>query len=151
MSLSPCRRFHPAEVNIRIGQSSVSWISADNAAGAPFRVGRLSRDISGLRNSGQTVIIDGLCATACTIVLGTIRASFGPEWRPERDMRRRCGYALNGATAAELMAWHGWRTIGEAQRYIDEADRIRLAKSAGAKIISRTTSGYPGDLGSQLG
>jgi site-specific recombinase XerD len=50
-------------------------------------------------------------------------------------------HALNGATAAELMAWHGWRTIGEAQRYVEEADRIKLAKSAGAKIIARTTSG----------
>jgi integrase len=58
-------------------------------------------------------------------------------------------HALNGATAAELMAWHGWRTIGEAQRYIEEADRIRLARSAGAKIISRTGSGYPGDPVSQ--
>ena len=45
-------------------------------------------------------------------------------------------HALNGATAPELMAWHGWRTIGEAQRYIDEANRIKLAESAGAKIIS---------------
>ena len=26
------------------------------------------------------------------------------------------------------MAWHGWRTIGEAQRYIDEANRIKLAR-----------------------
>jgi hypothetical protein len=26
-------------------------------------------------------------------------------------------HALNGATAFELMAWFGWRTIGEAQRY----------------------------------
>jgi len=24
-------------------------------------------------------------------------------------------HALNGATAPELMAWHGWKTIGQAQ------------------------------------
>lgn len=48
-------------------------------------------------------------------------------------------HALNGASAFELMAWHGWKTIGEAQRYVDEANRIRLAESAGAKM--RTTSG----------
>jgi hypothetical protein len=32
------------------------------------------------------------------------------------------------------MAWHGWKTIGEAQRYIEEANKIRLADSA-AKLI----------------
>ena len=47
-------------------------------------------------------------------------------------------HALNGASAFELMAWHGWKTIGEAQRYVDEANRIRLAQAAGAKM--RTTS-----------
>ena len=51
-------------------------------------------------------------------------------------------HALNGATAPELMAWFGWKTIGEAQRYIEEANRIKLAASAGAKIISGT-SGEP--------
>src|SRR5262249_49141687 len=29
-------------------------------------------------------------------------------------------HALNGGTAFELMAWHGWKTIGEAQRYVEE-------------------------------
>lgn len=47
-------------------------------------------------------------------------------------------HALHGATAHELMAWHGWKTIGEAQRYVEQADRIRLADSAANKIISRT-------------
>jgi hypothetical protein len=39
------------------------------------------------------------------------------------------------------MAWHGWKTIGEAQRYVEEANRIRLSESAGAKM--RTGSGNP--------
>jgi integrase len=52
-------------------------------------------------------------------------------------------HALNGATAPELMAWFGWKTIGEAQRYIEEANRIKLAESAGAKIISGTSIGSP--------
>lgn len=56
-------------------------------------------------------------------------------------------HALNGATAFELMAWHGWRTIGEAQRYVEEANRIRLAESAGAKM--RTGIGSPSDPVSQ--
>jgi hypothetical protein len=33
-------------------------------------------------------------------------------------------HALNGATAPELMAWFGWKTIGEAQRYVEEARRL---------------------------
>ncbi|OPY99248.1 hypothetical protein A5906_26335 [Bradyrhizobium sacchari] len=52
-------------------------------------------------------------------------------------------HALNDATAPQLMAWFGWRTIGEAQRYIEEANRIKLAESAGAKIISATPVGSP--------
>jgi integrase len=62
-------------------------------------------------------------------------------------------HAMNGATAPELMAWFGWRTIGEAQRYIEEANRIRLAQNAGAKIISGTRIGPPpipvGQFGAQ--
>jgi integrase len=50
-------------------------------------------------------------------------------------------HALNGATAPELMAWFGWKTIGEAQRYIEEANRVRLAESAAVKM--RTASGSP--------
>lgn len=59
-------------------------------------------------------------------------------------------HALNGATAPELMAWHGWKTIGEAQRYIEEANRIRLAENAGAKIISGTVVGSSSDPVSQI-
>lgn len=42
---------------------------------------------------------------------------------------------LNGATAPELMAWLGWKTIGEVQRSIEEANRIRLPKNAGARLV----------------
>jgi integrase len=56
-------------------------------------------------------------------------------------------HALNGATAPELMAWFGWKTIGEAQRYIEEANRVRLAESAGAKM--RTGIGSPANPVSQ--
>ncbi|MBB5051080.1 integrase [Afipia massiliensis] len=58
-------------------------------------------------------------------------------------------HALNGATAPELMAWFGWKSIGEAQRYIEEANRVRLAQSAGAKIIAGTSVGSPADPVSQ--
>jgi hypothetical protein len=39
------------------------------------------------------------------------------------------------------MAWHGWKTIGEAQRYVEEANRIKLSESAAAKM--RTDIGSP--------
>ncbi|WP_256809431.1 hypothetical protein [Bradyrhizobium sp. Bra64] len=59
-------------------------------------------------------------------------------------------HALNGATAPELMAWFGWKTIGEAQRYIEEANRIKLAENAAAKIISGTSVGSPSKPVSQI-
>jgi integrase len=46
-------------------------------------------------------------------------------------------HALNGATAPELMAWFGWKSISEAQRYIEEANRIRLAENAGARLTTQ--------------
>jgi integrase len=58
-------------------------------------------------------------------------------------------HAMNGATAPELMAWFGWKSISEAQRYIEEANRIKLAQSAGAKIIRGTEVGSPYDPVSQ--
>jgi hypothetical protein len=36
------------------------------------QIGAYVDKYQGLRSSGQTVIIDGLCASACTIVLGTV-------------------------------------------------------------------------------
>ena len=60
-------------------------------------------------------------------------------------------HALNGATAPELMAWFGWKTIGEAQRYIEEANRIKLAENAGAKIISATAIRSPLESVSETG
>ena len=36
------------------------------------------------------------------------------------------------------MAWHGWKTIGEAQSYVEKANKMRLADNAAEKIISGT-------------
>jgi hypothetical protein len=36
------------------------------------RIGPYYEKYQGLRSSGETVIIDGLCASACTIVLGSV-------------------------------------------------------------------------------
>jgi integrase len=48
-------------------------------------------------------------------------------------------------TAPELMAWFGWKTITEAQRYIEEANKIKLAENAANKM--RTGTGNPMDPG----
>lgn len=36
------------------------------------RIGTYIDKFEGVRNSGETVVIDGLCASACTIVLGAV-------------------------------------------------------------------------------
>ena len=43
-------------------------------------------------------------------------------------------HANQGATAHELMAWFGWKTIREAERYTKDADRRRLAHGFGQKL-----------------
>lgn len=48
--------------------------------------------------------------------------------------------AEKGATELQLMAWFGWTSIREAERYTKAANRKRLAASAG-KLISGTASG----------
>lgn len=48
-------------------------------------------------------------------------------------------FANHGATAHELMAWFGWSSVQEAERYTRTADREGLARRAAAKL--RTSSG----------
>src|ERR1700731_3417635 len=47
-----------------------------------------------------------------------------------------------GATTTQLMAWFGWKTASEAERYTRNADRKHAAAPAG-KLISGTESGSP--------
>lgn len=83
-------------------------------------------------------------------------AGFGNWFREQCDMAnlRHCSshglrkaaatrHAENGATAPELMAWFGWKTLAEPQRYIDEANRKKLARNSGDKVIAGTSSGSP--------
>jgi integrase len=48
-----------------------------------------------------------------------------------------------GGTEHELMAWHGWTSISEAERYTKAADRRRLAQSVVAKLKPGTSTGKP--------
>ena len=52
-----------------VGASHAVVRVADDRGG---RIGTYVDRYQGLRTSGETVIIDGLCASACTIVLGAI-------------------------------------------------------------------------------
>ena len=52
-----------------VGASHAVVRIADDRGG---RIGTYVDKYQGLRSSGETVIIDGLCASACTIVLGTV-------------------------------------------------------------------------------
>ena len=52
-----------------VGASHAVVRIADDRGG---RIGTYVDKYQGLRSSGETVIIDGLCASACTIVLGAV-------------------------------------------------------------------------------
>jgi integrase len=44
--------------------------------------------------------------------------------------------ADNGATASELCSWGGWRTLAEAEKYVREANRRRLARGSADKLAT---------------
>jgi integrase len=51
-------------------------------------------------------------------------------------------FADRGATTTQLMAWFGWKTASEAERYTRGADRKRNAAAAG-ELVSGTGIGKP--------
>ena len=53
----------------------------------------------------------------------------GVEDRSAHGLRKFAAtqHANHGATAHGLMAWFGWKSLGEAERYTRGADRRRLA------------------------
>ena len=82
-------------------------------------------------------------------------AGFGNWFRQvcnEAGLPRRCTthglrkaaatrLADRGGTTTELMAWFGWKTASEAERYTRSADRKHAAANAGKKLISGTGIG----------
>ena len=77
-------------LGLGIGSSHAVMRIADDRGG---RIGTYVDKYQALRSSGETVVIDGLCASACTIVLGAVphdkicvtsRASLGfhAAWDP---------------------------------------------------------------------
>jgi integrase len=48
-----------------------------------------------------------------------------------------------GATAHQLMSWHGWATLREPERYTRGANNKKLARAAGELLKTRTSIGKP--------
>jgi integrase len=106
------------------------------------------------------VAINAMPATDNLIFLVTARGSpfsaagFGNWFRQacnEAGLPKRCTshglrkaaatrLADRGATTTQLMAWFGWKTASEAERYTRNADRKHAAATAG-KLISGTGIG----------
>src|SRR5437660_11920847 len=55
--------------------------------------------------------------------------------------------ANRGATTTQLMAWFGWKTASEAERYTRGADRVRNAVAAGdlqpGKALAKPKCQFP--------
>lgn len=58
--------------------------------------------------------------------------------------------ADRGATTTQLMAWYGWKSASEAERYTRSADRKNASATLG-KLMSGTESGSPQSPVSQNG
>ena len=82
-----------AALTVSAGPSEAALRITDDTGG---RVGPYLRALMALRDSGENVIIDGRCISACTMVLGVIprericvtrraRLGFHAAWRPTRD------------------------------------------------------------------
>ena len=78
-----------------VGSSHAVVRIADDRGG---RIGTYVDRYQGLRTSGETVIIDGLCASACTIVLAPFLTTGSASLRTRRSASMRPG--ISAPTAA---------------------------------------------------
>jgi hypothetical protein len=84
-----------AVVALSVTSASATMRIADDRGG---QIGRYLEAFTAVRSSGERVVIDGNCLSACTLVLGLVphericathRARFGfhAAWMPDRDGR----------------------------------------------------------------
>ena len=66
-----------------------------------------------------------------------------PKGYAAHGLRKACATRLaeEGATAHQLMAWFGWTTLKDAERYTRAASKKKLTQSAGQMLKARTSSG----------
>jgi hypothetical protein len=85
-----------------VGASHAAVRIADDRGG---RIGTYVTKFQRLRSSGETVIIDGLCASACTIVLGAVpRDKICVTSRATLGFHAAYDYGTNGRTITDREA-----------------------------------------------
>lgn len=105
-------------VSVRASDAAV-WIGQDRGG----RIGTYIDKYQGLRRSGEMVVIDGVCLSACTIVLGSVphdkicvtsraKLGFHAAWNP----------AVNGRRITDHQATHTLYSMYpfEVQHWIDQ-------------------------------
>src|SRR5438105_13945378 len=85
-----------------VGASHAVVRIADDRGG---RIGTYVNKYQGLRSSGDSVVIDGLCASACTIVLGAVpHHKICVTSRATLGFHAACDFAANGRTITDREA-----------------------------------------------
>ena len=97
-----------------VGASHAVVRIADDRGG---RIGTYVDKYQGLRNSGETVIIDGLCASACTIVLGA-----DPPRQDLRHLARQSGFPCGVGFRRQWPSDHQPRSDPDAVFDVSVAD-----------------------------
>lgn len=100
-----------------VAESSATVRIADDRGG---RIGTYMQTFAMLRSSGESVVIDGICLSACTLILGILpseqvcvtrraRLGFHAAWRPDisgRPIRSVLGTkALMDAYPPKVRSW----------------------------------------------
>lgn len=87
---------------VGVGASHAAVRITDDRGG---RIGTYVTKFQRLRSSGESVIIDGLCASACTIVLGAVpRDKICVTSRATLGFHAAYDFAANGRTITDLEA-----------------------------------------------
>ena len=137
-------------------QTAVVLLAGIGASNAAIRIaqdpgGRIETYVGkyqGVRSSGERVIIDGSCVSACTIVLGTVphdricvtsraRLGFHAAWDP--DARGRKVTNLQATQTLYLMY------PAEVRRWIDQRGGLtpRMIYLSGRELASMFRTCYP--------
>jgi hypothetical protein len=112
------------------------------------RMGAYVDKYQGLRSSGEMVIIDGVCLSACTIVLGSVphdricvtsraRLGFHAAWNPTSNGRKK----TNPEATHTLYSMYPL----EVQRWIDQRGGLspRMIFLSGRELASMFRTCYP--------
>src|ERR1700726_5208903 len=133
-----------------IGTSEAAVRIVEDAGG---RIGTYVDKYQGVRSSGEKVIIDGSCVSACTIVLGTVphdricvtsraRLGFHAAWDPDSRGRK----ITNPAATQTLYSMYPF----EIRRWIDQRGGLtpRIIFLSGRELASMFRPCYPGSRAS---